>query len=184
MKKTFFWFLCFIPLISFAQVIDDFSDGDFTNNPTWIGDVSEFIVNANFQLQSNGPAANATLHLSTASTYATTCEWRFWVRCAFNPSTTNLARIYLIADQADLESSLNGYYIQIGGVTGNVDAIDLFRQDGTTRTKNPSVELREMQALIIIFLEYELLETHQAIGRCISDITGGYKLSIGRLCKR
>lgn len=135
MKKTFFWLLCFIPLINFAQVSDDFFDGDFSNNPTWIGDVSEFIVNANFQLQSNGPAATATLHLATASTFATNCEWRFWVRCAFNPSTSNFARIYLISDQADLEGSLNGYFIQIGGVTGSVDAIDLYRQDGNTPTK-------------------------------------------------
>ncbi len=135
MKKTLFWLLYFIPFFNFAQVTDDFSDGDFTNNPTWIGDVSEFIVNGNFQLQSNGPAASATLYLSTSSTYANNCEWRFWVRCAFNPSTTNLARIYLISDQANLEGSLNGYYIQIGGITGNADAIDLFRQDGNTRTK-------------------------------------------------
>ncbi len=135
MNKIVFIILYFIPSLHFAQITDDFSDGDFINNPSWGGDVFEFIVNTNSQLQSNGPAANATLHLSTTNNFATNCEWRFWVRCAFNPSTTNLARIYLISNQADLEGSLNGYYIQIGGVTGNVDAVDLFRQDGTTRTK-------------------------------------------------
>ena len=135
MKKIVFLLLHLIPCFGFTQITDDFSDGDFINNPTWVGDISEFMVNSNFQLQSNGPAANAVLHLSTSSTYATDCEWRFWVRCDFNPSPSNLARIYLISDQSNLEGNLNGYYIQIGGVTGNVDAIDLYRQDGATRTK-------------------------------------------------
>lgn len=135
MKKAFFLLLCFIPVISFTQINDDFSDGDFTNNPSWAGDVSEFTVNTNFQLQSNGPAATSTLHLSTNSSFANNCEWRFWVRCAFNPSSSNFARIYLISNQADLEGSLNGYFIQIGGVAGSTDAIDLYRQDGNTSTK-------------------------------------------------
>lgn len=126
---------CMLPLGLIAQVQESFTDGDFTSNPTWVGDAGEFIVNGSQQLQSNGPASNAILHLSTASNFANEVEWRFWVRCAFNPSTSNFARIYLISDQADLEGSVNGYFIQIGGVTGSVDAIDLFRQDGSTVTK-------------------------------------------------
>ena len=38
-----------------AQLIDNFSDGDFFNNPTWQGDTNHFIINSNNQLQLNAP---------------------------------------------------------------------------------------------------------------------------------
>ena len=48
----------------FGQLSDDFSDGDFTNNPQWGGDTSEFIVNADFKLQLNAPSVTDTSYLS------------------------------------------------------------------------------------------------------------------------
>ena len=177
MKKIVFLLLHFISFLSFAQVIDDFSDGDFTNNPTWSGDISEFIVNSSFQLQSNGPAASSVLHLSTPSTFALNCEWRFWVRCNFSPSTTNLARIYLISDQANLEGNLNGYYIQIGGISGNSDAIDLFRQDGSTRTKIISGIPGNAGANDNI-IGIKVVRNSSGFWEVYSDITGGTNYQI------
>ncbi|MDD3645348.1 MAG: hypothetical protein PHR19_07465, partial [Bacteroidales bacterium] len=47
--------ILFNPL--FSQITDSFTDGDFTNNPTWVGDTLNFKVNSAFQLQLDAPAA-------------------------------------------------------------------------------------------------------------------------------
>ncbi len=117
-----------------AQLQEDFSDGELLNNPTWSGELSLFQVNANLELQSNGPSANDVLHISTSSSDIDDTEWRLKMDYAFAPSTSNQIRIYLVSDQADLEGPLNGYYIGIGE-SGSNDSYDLFRQDGSTSTK-------------------------------------------------
>ena len=43
--------------VCFAQVTDDFSDGDFTGNPVWSGSASQFIVNSAKQLQLSNTVA-------------------------------------------------------------------------------------------------------------------------------
>lgn len=113
-----------------AQIIDDFSDGDFTQNPAWQGDVANFIVNAAGELQLLAPAAgNSTL--AVEGTIPDSAVWLLDVRLEFAPSASNLLRVYLMADQANLLQA-NGYYLEIGE-NGNNDAIRLYRQTGTTR---------------------------------------------------
>ena len=79
-----------------AQTTDDFSDGDFTENPTWTGTDTIFIVNANKQLQLNASAGGyATLTvenalmpcLSETGLKNEDLEWRFWIKEAFAPSS-------------------------------------------------------------------------------------------------
>jgi len=122
--------------IGLAQLYDDFSDGDFTNNPPWSGTDAYWMVTVDKRLRSNGPSATATLYLSTPNALLDNTEWRFWVRVAFNPSTNNFARVYLVADRADLtDPALNGYYLRLGGISGNLDSLELWRQQGSTHTK-------------------------------------------------
>lgn len=115
--------------LSLAQVSDDFSDGDFTNNPTWIGDVADFDASG-LDLHLAAAAAGES-YLSTAQTKLGETTWEFLVHFDFNPSSTSLAKIYLVSDQADLTGSLNGYFILVGE---SEDEISLFKQVGTTET--------------------------------------------------
>lgn len=116
-------------------MIDDFGDLDFIANPTWAGDDSLFKVNAAAQLQSKAtPGTSKDICLVTESGMIHGCEWSFWVRFNLSPSTQNFCRYYLVSNQANLKSPLNGYYVQLGGSTGNTDSISLYKQAGTVRT--------------------------------------------------
>ncbi|MFN0014898.1 MAG: lamin tail domain-containing protein [Saprospiraceae bacterium] len=111
-----------------AQIADDFSDGNFTANPAWQGDMANFVVNTAGELQLNAPAAGNSV-LAVAGIIPDSAVWLLDMRLAFAPSATNLLRVYLMADQADLLQA-NGYYLEIGE-NGTTDALRLYRQDGS-----------------------------------------------------
>lgn len=111
-----------------AQITEDFSDGDFTQEPVWTGTDSVFCVNANYQLQLNATVdGNAALFIVDANSWCQpdsgddSREWRFWVKEAFAPSSNNFTDIYLCQN----------YFIRLGEA-GNQDVVDLQRVDGTT----------------------------------------------------
>ncbi len=113
-----------------AQWSDAFDDGNFNANPVWQGDTAAFTV-ASGLLQLNAPATAASKYLSTASNIIEEATWEFYVRMDFNPSSSNYARVYLVADQADLLGPLNGYFIKLGGTP---DEVSLYRQQGSATT--------------------------------------------------
>ncbi|MBC8266975.1 MAG: lamin tail domain-containing protein [Flavobacteriales bacterium] len=121
-------------LMGFSQFTDNFSDGDFTNNPVWSGDVGNFEVDTAFKLHLNDTIAN-TSYLSTPSQAIINGIWEFEVKMAFSPSTSNFAKVYLIADKQDLSGNLNGYFVKIGGQSESVDDVSLYVQNGSTETK-------------------------------------------------
>lgn len=114
-----------------GQIIDDFSDGNFTQNPAWQGEISEFIVNPAGELQLNAPDAGTSV-LAVEGNIPDSAEWLLDFRLEFAPSPSNLLRIYLLADKDDLLQS-NGYYLEIGE-NGSLDALRFYRQDGPVRT--------------------------------------------------
>ena len=63
---TIFFLCLFTQNIVFSQWSDDFSDGDFENNPSWTGNTEHFIVD-NGWLRLNAPAAAGTSYLAVAS---------------------------------------------------------------------------------------------------------------------
>lgn len=125
MKKLLL-FLLLLPLSLLAQVTDDFSDGDFTQNPTWSGTVGKFIINSNLQLQLNTEEAG-TAYLSVPFAEFESMEWQFWIREAFSPSGNNFTDVWLCADNADLSQAAQGYFLRFGE-GGSSDAIELFRK--------------------------------------------------------
>ena len=118
-----------------GQVIDDFSDGDFTNNPSWSGITADFVVNTSQQLQLNNSVA-ATSYLSTPHNLLdlNNKEWRIWVKQTFSPSSSNYGKVYLTSDNADLTLAQNGYYL-LFGEANTIDAIRLFKLEAGVSTQ-------------------------------------------------
>lgn len=154
MKKSFIIVLFFISLLTFGQVTDDFSDGDFSTNPVWTADHASnwTIPGADLRLRSNSSAASASFYITTPSTKALNAEWSFFVHLQFNTSSANYADVYLMSEQADLRSSTNnGYFVRIGGtpdeislykVTAGVTSILINGTDGITNTSSNSLRIK------------------------------------------
>jgi len=135
MRIILAFFFVFSFLKAESQTSDDFSDGNFNSNPTWTGSTGEFIVNSSLQLQLNSSGSSSS-YLSTNNnlTNLNDKEWRIWVKQSFSPSASNNGRVYLCADNNDLLSVTNGYYLQLGE-SGSNDAIRLFKLDNSTSTE-------------------------------------------------
>ncbi|MFM2136407.1 MAG: hypothetical protein RL021_1807 [Bacteroidota bacterium] len=115
-----------------AQWEEDFSDGDFSQQPVWQGDTNDFIVSPAGQLQLMAPdAGNSALFSPVLMPDLNGMEWSFHIRLDFAPSSANYCRVYLATDQPDADG--NGYFVQFGEALSN-DAVELFRQDGTVLT--------------------------------------------------
>ncbi len=110
-------------LNGYAQVFDNFSDGDFTNSPIWTGSESLFVVE-NEVLRSNSNGAS-TYFLSTPNSLLDETQWDFYVKLAFGTSGANYVDIYLVADNSDLSIAQNCYFIRIGGTP---DEISLYKR--------------------------------------------------------
>lgn len=130
-KIYFLLFLVWQTQQAFAQLYDDFSDQDFTTNPTWTGHDSLFKV-TDARLQLNAPAQSGVAYLSTASNAASAAAWEFSIMMDFNPSNSNYAKVYLTADQSVLTAPLSGYFLMIGGEN---DDVCLYQQLGETSLK-------------------------------------------------
>ena len=129
-------FLFLLALPAAALVTDDFSDGDFTNNPTWTGTADRWTIaplDGNPALRADGTAASDTIYLATPSEVSRG-RWSFtFAHRDVNLSNFNGARVFLTANTADLDGNVLGYYLQFGA--SNSDEVRLYRQepDGSRR---------------------------------------------------
>lgn len=111
-----------------GQLIERFDDPVL--DARWTGDPGKFSV-YNGQLRLTA-AGGGGAYLSTPSASIVDASWEFFIQMAFNPSSANYARVYLVSNQPSLASPLSGYYVGIGE---NADDISLYKQTGTVRTK-------------------------------------------------
>lgn len=134
MKTLLFISQLFLFTLSFSQFSENFSDGDFTANPTWMGTTADFIVNPSFELQSN-LSVSATSYLSAAHGLTTLDdkEWRMRVKMTFSPSTSNYGRIYLVSNSTNPTTNPDGFFLQLGEALA-VDAVKLYKQVGGIQT--------------------------------------------------
>lgn len=170
-KLLIYSLILLFPISLSGQFTDDFSDGDFTQAENWAGSDSDFIVNSNFELQLNAYAAGES-YLSTEVSTNETTVWRFRSGnfLSDDPSSNNFSRVYVKSNNADLTSSLNGYYVKLGGESNDTDALELYRQDGT----NSELVCRGTEGLMALSTDYvvEVLRDEQGLWTLSIDTSG------------
>ncbi len=122
-------FLGVFALGSTAQISDDFSDGDFTNNPIWSGADALFAVEEATLRSNSSDAAN--YYLSTPNTLMNGSQWDFWINLDFSTSGANFVDVYLVSDNADLTQTQNGYFLRFGGTP---DELSFYKMLGGSET--------------------------------------------------
>ena len=174
--------LTVMPSLAQCQMYDDFSDGDFSQNPAWTGDTSKFRVNSNLQLQLYADSADsAQLSVHYAMPQGDTITWHFWTKLAFSPTKNNYTFVALYSDSSNLLKSNNYISMAIGDPDANDKTVTLYRDDTllmksnyklsyNTNTLNVKVQLVAQQFLTL------WLDTVGDGNFFLADSTGTYPL--------
>jgi len=171
----FYWLLAalLLTLSAHAQLSENFTDGDFTQNPAWTGDAAGFQINAQKQLQSSGPATTGSqLQLVTPCTASIGTTWEFWANLKLATSGSNYADVWLLSAQADVKAAGNtGYFVRLGGTT---DEVALFRKDATG---NPAYVVNGQDATLNSttnnLVRVRVTRSVQNVWTLERDLTGG-----------
>ena len=104
-----------------VTIEDDFHDGNLSENPTWQGDTTAFIINPENggKLQSNIDTAS-THYISTPSTAIDSAEWNLTVSFDHSTSSVNYSIFYVAMSQASPATSQQAYYLRMGNTPDNV----------------------------------------------------------------
>jgi hypothetical protein len=126
---------------SMAQCLDDFSDGDFTTNPSWTGSTANYSVNNGVLELSDPSGATGQSALALACDVAPMInrEWRILVDQNLAGSASNQTRIYFASNGPALSYSgtnsagVQGYFLLLGEAL-SADVIRLYYDDGVNTT--------------------------------------------------
>lgn len=134
MRNFYLTFILLYSIVVSAQtqpnVLDNFSDGNFSENPVWSGTTDLFAVTEG-QLVVN-EYTDGIAYLTTPSRIAVNATWQIDLGTKSTTSASNLVKFYLISDNQDLTGELNGYYIVFGDTK---DEIALYKQQGKNTEK-------------------------------------------------
>ena len=125
----------------YAQITDNFTDGDLSQNPVWFGNISHFEIDSLNRLHLNAPSQTANSFLCFNSNLIENTTWELILKMDFNPSSSNYLDWYIIANDSLLTTSTEAYYIRIGGTD---DAIVLYK-----RTESNNIKLIESSEGIV-----------------------------------
>ncbi|MFT4877432.1 MAG: hypothetical protein ACI8XY_000389, partial [bacterium] len=115
-----------------AQISEDFSDGDFTQNPEWFSNTSHFEIDSLNRLHLIAPTVTANSYLCFESNLLENTIWKMTVKMDFNPSASNYLDWYILASDSILKESNEAYFVRIGG-TG--DQLILYKKEGEISTQ-------------------------------------------------
>jgi hypothetical protein len=121
-------YLCLLLLFTstaIAQISDDFSDGDFKQNPRWFGMQNNFEIDPENKLHLNAPRENSSSCLCLKSRVLENASWEMSLKLDFNPSSSNYLDWYVIANDSLLENCSEAYFVRIGN---SEDEVSLYRQ--------------------------------------------------------
>lgn len=130
MKYLYLILLCTSNIL--AQISEDFSDGDFSQNPTWLGQQNNFEIDSLFRLHLNAPSENSSSFLCLKSQILENAEWEMYIKMEFNPSGSNFTDWYFMANDSSLESASQAYFVRIGD---SEDEVSLYKKEGGEITK-------------------------------------------------
>ncbi|HRJ30634.1 MAG TPA: lamin tail domain-containing protein [Cyclobacteriaceae bacterium] len=138
--------------VCFAQFSDNFSDGDYTQNPVWTPDDPNNWLVDNGRLRSNSSVASSSFWISTPSAKVTEAQWEFFINLQFNTSSANYVDVYLVSANQNLSApGNNGYFVRIGGtpdevslykIAGGTTSILINGTDGVTNFSNNVLRIK------------------------------------------
>lgn len=168
------WAVCIICIacissVSTAQMTDAFNDGNYTENPSWTGDIARFEISTVHQLHLSSSGSDTAV-LATQNYRVKNTEWNFWMKLSFNTSANNHARFYLTADSAALRANVNGFFLQAGGAD---DSIYIMKQKGTIIEKLFSVKSYKTNHSTNI-MRFKITCDEHGTWEMRMDTTGGY----------
>lgn len=130
MKKIILLVLFVVPITAFSQFRDDFSDKKLNDRTVnWKGNLDQFIVNSELQLQLNAPKATGKSFISTLSGASENTVWELWCKLGFSPSSSNYAKVYLTSMSETLNENEGCLYVRIGHTNKN---FCIMMNDGNT----------------------------------------------------
>lgn len=113
-----------LPCIGYTQLFEDFSDGNITSSPSWHGDLKDFTINDDRQLQLHASNPGNSSLCTGLNSKLSSIRFEIDIFLDFEPSESNKVRLWLMGvDTVTLDTS--SYVIEIGQ-SGTGDPVEFY----------------------------------------------------------